>query len=118
MYRHCVEWAYRPENLLRRFAHQAQATYPNRLPVERRVSTRQVILGIGVLSRVLWNVGIGADYRSEFWRVAGPLLKAGRIEDAVHIAVVAHHLIRFSRDALGGRGELCFYTDSVEEAVG
>ena len=43
--------------------------------------------------------------------VARPLLARGALEEIVQLAVVTHHLIRFSRDALRGAEEASFYAD-------
>jgi hopanoid C-2 methylase len=66
-------------------------------------------MGLGILSRVVWKVGVRGDYRRTFWRLAWPTLKAGRIEALIHVALVSHHLIEFTRDCVGGRGESSFY---------
>ena len=66
-------------------------------------------MGVGILGRVLWNIGVLGDYRRTFWRLAWPALKAGRIEALIHAAVVSHHLIEFTRDCVRGLGESSFY---------
>ena len=116
MWSRCVAQAYEPANLYRRFAYQTEATFPNRLWPRREVKASQVAFGMRVLARVLWQVGWRADYRPAFWEVAGPLLRAGRIEEVIHIGLVSHHLVRFARDALAGRGEACFYADPNQSA--
>ena len=116
MWSRCVAQAYDPANLYRRFAYQTEATFPNRLWPHRDVRAHQVAFGMRILARVLWQVGYRADYRSAFWELAGPLLRQGRIEEVIHIGLVGHHLIRFARDALEGRGEACFYADPTQGA--
>lgn len=111
MWNRCISEAYHPARLLDRFAYQTRMTYPNRITPSRRVAVSQVVFGLRILSRVLRQVGYGADYRRDFWRVAGPLLRAGRIEEVIHIGLVGHHLIRFARDAVHGEAEACFYAD-------
>ena len=66
-------------------------------------------MGFAMLGRILWRVGVRADYRRTFWRMAGPALRAGKIEELIHIAVVSHHLIQFTRDCTRGLGEASFY---------
>jgi hypothetical protein len=66
-------------------------------------------MGLGILGRVLWKVGVRGDYRRTFWRLAWPALRAGRIEALIHVAVVSHHLIEFTRDCVRGLGESSFY---------
>ena len=43
---------------------------------------------------------------------ACPLLRQGRIEDVVHIGVVAYHLLTFVDDIKRGRQEASFYADT------
>jgi hopanoid C-2 methylase len=42
--------------------------------------------------------------------MAWPLLRQGRIEDVIHVSLVAHHLITFARDAAAGRENASFYS--------
>lgn len=107
----CLRETYDPPRLFQRFAYQAEMTFPNRLSPPRKVKTSQVVFGLRTLSRVLWKVGWRADFGREFRKLAKPLLRAGRIEDVIHIGLVGHHLIRFARDALQGGREACFYAD-------
>lgn len=111
MWQECITEAYRPENLFRRFVYQTEHTYPNRLKVQRKVGWKQIKMGLGVIRRVLWHVGARADYRDKFWKVARPLLRQGRVEEVIHLAVVSYHLIQFARDIAEGRMEACFYAD-------
>jgi hypothetical protein len=66
-------------------------------------------MGLGVLGRVLWRLGVRGDYRKTFWRFAGPALRRGDIEVVIHTAVVSHHLITFTRQCLDGAREPSFY---------
>ncbi|MDQ3797356.1 MAG: B12-binding domain-containing radical SAM protein [Pseudomonadota bacterium] len=111
MWRRCIGQAYDPPRLLERFAYQTAMTFPKRLLPPRKVKSADIALGMNILSRVLWTSGLRADHRHAFWRLAKPLLRAGRIEDVIHIGVVSHHLISFTQQALTGRGEACFYAD-------
>lgn len=72
---------------------------------------RGYCLGMNILLRVLWTSDLRAEHRRAFWRLAKPLLRAGRIEDVIHIGVVSHHLISLTQQALTGRDEACFYAD-------
>ncbi len=109
-WRKCLQEVYSPHNLLKRYSYQTQHTYPNRR-LRRKVHLSDVALGARLLARILWHVGCRSDYRGEFWRTAGPLLRAGRIEDVVHIGFAGHHLISFARGCVGGEAEPCFYGD-------
>jgi radical SAM superfamily enzyme YgiQ (UPF0313 family) len=112
MWRRCIAAAYEPAAIYERFAHSMAYTFPRRLdfPSNRqRASWRNVLMGAGILGRVLWRIGIRGDYRRTFWRLAGPALRAGQVEWLIHVAIVSHHLIEFTRDCLRGTGEAAFY---------
>jgi hopanoid C-2 methylase len=112
MWRRCIVEAYAPEALYARYAYNQRHTFPNRKqfpPNASRASWRNVLMGVAILGRVLWRVGVRGDYRRTFWKMAGPALKAGQIEELIHVAVVSHHLIRFTRDCARGLGEASFY---------
>jgi radical SAM superfamily enzyme YgiQ (UPF0313 family) len=110
-WRRVIAEVYEPRRLHERFRWQTHATFPNRLPVRGPVDLDLVRFGLGLLARVAWKVGMRADYRRVFWEVARPLAMQGRIEEVVHLALVAHHLIRFSRECMRGDGEASFYAD-------
>ena len=103
--------AYRPDKLLARFRHQTRTTYARRLAVPRKPSWALVRRGVGVLARIFWHCGVRRGWRREFWRMALPLLRHGRIEEMVSIATVAHHLITFVGEIRSGKHEACFYAD-------
>ena len=112
MWRRCITAAYEPEALYARFAHQVAHTFVRRraFPTSpQRASWANVRMGLGILARVLWRIGVRGDYRRTFWRLAWPALRAGRIEALIHVAVVGHHLIEFTRDCVRGLGESSFY---------
>lgn len=111
MWRRCIGEAYDPPRLLERFAYQTEMTFPRRILPRRKPAHSDVAFGMNVLARVLWTSGCRAGHRRAFWRLAAPLLRAGRIEELIHIGVVSYHLIRFTREALAGEGEACFYAD-------
>jgi radical SAM superfamily enzyme YgiQ (UPF0313 family) len=110
-WRRVVGEVYRPDRLHDRFRRQTVATFPNRLRVRRSIDADLVGFGLGLLACVAWKVGVCADYKRLFWNVAGPLLREGRVEEIVQLAIVGRHLIRFSRDCLAGSGEPSFYAD-------
>ena len=116
MWRRCITAAYEPEALYARFAHQVTHTYARRKdypPNERRACWSNVRMGLGIMARLFWNVGMRGGYRRTFWRMAWAALKAGRIEALIHVAVVSHHLIEFTRDCVEGLGESSFYAPGV-----
>jgi radical SAM superfamily enzyme YgiQ (UPF0313 family) len=109
----CITTVYEPEELYRRFAYNAAHTFANRLSFPRnprRDSWGNVAMGLGILARLIWRVGIRGDYRRTFWRMALPALASGRIETLIHTAVVSHHLIEFTRQCARGVREASFYS--------
>jgi radical SAM superfamily enzyme YgiQ (UPF0313 family) len=115
-WRRCIATAYAPEAIYRRFTHQCQHTFARRqrFPISPdRASWGNVLLGITTLARVVWRIGVRSEYRRTFWRLALPALRAGRIDELIHVAVVSHHLIEFTRDCLRGAGESSFYAPAV-----
>ena len=111
-WRRCIAAAYAPEAIYRRFAYQCRHTFAQRprYPVSpERASWRNVLMGLGILGRVFWRVGVRGHYRRTFWAMALPALRAGDIEDVINVAVVSHHLIEFARDCLRGAAESSFY---------
>jgi hopanoid C-2 methylase len=112
MWRRCIATAYEPAALYARFAHNITHTFSRRKPYPmspHRASWRNTVMGVAMLGRILWRIGVCAHYRRTFWRLALPLLRRGDIEPVIHAAVVSHHLIEFTRDCLAGAGESAFY---------
>jgi hypothetical protein len=112
MWRRCIGAAYAPQAIYRRFAHHLAHTAAKRPAYPRsrhRASWRNVVSGLALLGRVVWQIGIRGDYRATFWRVAGRAVRAGQIEDMIQVAVVSHHLIEFTRQCLRGAPEASFY---------
>ena len=111
-WKHLIAEAYEPSALYARFAHNVEHTYVNRIRPEfgaERASWSNIAYGMRILANVFLRVGVAADYRNVFWNMALPLLRAGRIEEVIHIGLVAHHLIKFSREALAGDQNASFY---------
>ncbi|HWB48282.1 MAG TPA: B12-binding domain-containing radical SAM protein [Stellaceae bacterium] len=99
-WRQAIRRAYTPEAVYARFAWHAAHTYPNRLrlPLSRaRLSAANLRRGLVMLAKIIGKLGIAGDYRQAFWRMAWPALKAGRIDELIASALVAHHLIMFAR---------------------
>jgi hypothetical protein len=59
---------------------------------------------------MLLKIGIALDYRTTFWRTAWPLLQQGQLEEMIHVSLVAHHLITFTREALAGKHNASYYS--------
>lgn len=116
MWRNCMDRAYRPEVLFARFEHQARKTRPNRLPrpwSRQRLSPRNIVMAMSILTRLVWRVGVRGDYRSVFWTFVLRRLARGQIEPILSMGLVAHHLIMFARDACAGRGNASHYSAKV-----
>jgi hopanoid C-2 methylase len=112
MWRRCITAAYAPDAVYARFAHNIEHTFSRRkdYPTNaQRASWANVRMGLGILGRLIWHVGVLGDYRQTFWRLAWPALKSGQVEGLIHTAIVSHHLIEFTRDCLRGLGETSFY---------
>jgi hypothetical protein len=116
-WRECVARAYEPTALFARFRRQVEATYPHRLPVERKVTWEHVKKGLRVISRVLWTCGVAAPYRRAFWDFAWPRLKALDIERVIQVGVVAHHLITFASEASRGAQNASFYSAKLRPSA-
>jgi len=120
MWRRCITAAYEPEALYARFAYQVEHTYARRkdYPANaQRASWANLRMGLGILARLFWNVGVLGRYRRTFWPMAWPALKAGKIESLIHVALVSHHLIEFTRDCVQGLGESSFYAPGAMRPV-
>ena len=111
-WRQAIRRAYAPEEVYRRFAWNAEHTYPNRIcpPLSRaRLAPANLRRGIVTLAKIIGKIGIAGDYRRVFWRMAWPALRAGRIAELIAAALVAHHLIRFAQDCT--RQSAAFFAD-------
>ena len=112
MWRRCITAAYAPQALYERYAWNVEHTFSNRIDFPtnpKRASWPNMRMGLGILARILWRIGVRGDYRRTFWRMAWPALRAGEIEALIHVALVSHHLIEFTRDCVRGQGESSFY---------
>jgi radical SAM superfamily enzyme YgiQ (UPF0313 family) len=116
-WRNLMGEAYRPEKLFERFEHQVHHTYPNRFerPARGRLSWRNVARGAAIMARVMHGVGMRADYRSEFWKFALPRLARGDIEAVISVAIQAHHLIAFARQASAGEQNASHYSAKLRD---
>ena len=116
MWRECMARVYSPPALFERYAHQMQATWPNRLkrPMSRqRLSPANLRKGLHILVKLLWTAGVRSDYRGTFWKFALPCLLRGKIEPLLNYGLCAHHLIMFARDACTGRTNASHYSNKV-----
>jgi hypothetical protein len=111
-WRRCIEYAYDPERLYARFTHQIEATYANRLatPGAARLTRSNLKRGLTLVANLLVRVGLLADYRRPFWRMAWQAIKRGQIEALFGVGFIGYHLIEFSREALRGQQNASFYS--------
>jgi radical SAM superfamily enzyme YgiQ (UPF0313 family) len=118
-WRRCIEYAYDPERLYARFTHQIEATYANRLvtPGAARLTRSNLKRGVTLLTNLLIRVGVLADYRGPFWRMAWQAIKRGQIEALFGVGFIAYHLIEFSREALRGQQNASFYSARARETI-
>ena len=63
------------------------------------------------------RLGIFADYRRPFWRMAWQAVKRGQIEALFGVGFISYHLIEFSREALRGDQNASFYSARARETV-
>jgi hopanoid C-2 methylase len=118
-WRRCIEYAYDPERLYARFTHQIEATYANRLvtPGGARMTRSNLKRGLTLLANLFVRVGLLADYRRPFWRMAWQAIKRGQIEALFGVGFIAYHLIEFSREALRGQQNASFYSARARETI-
>jgi hopanoid C-2 methylase len=111
-WRRAIGHANAPENLFKRFAHQIDATYANRIkpPASGQLSRANLRRAAVLIYNVLVEVGIKADYRRAFWRAALHALRRGRIDAVLAMGFMAYHLIQFTREALSGSQNASFYS--------
>ncbi len=111
-WRRCIDHAYGPERLYSRFEHQINATYVNRLqaPARGRLTRANLKRGLTLFFNLVLHVGILADYRRPFWRMAWKAMKRGQMEALFGVGFISYHLIEFSRQALRGAQNASFYS--------
>jgi radical SAM superfamily enzyme YgiQ (UPF0313 family) len=115
-WKRCIAEAYDPAALYARFAYNCEHTYPNRIRPDfgpERASWSNIAYGLRILKNLFLQVGARSDYRRIFWNMALPLLRTGRIEDLIHVGLVGHHLIAFTREALSGAQNASFYAPTA-----
>ncbi len=119
-WRRCIAYAYEPERLFARFAHQIEATYANRMipPARGKLTINNLRAALVLAFNVAFRVGLLADYRRPFWRAAWRALRRGQIDAALGMGFIAHHLIRFTREALRGKQNASFYSTHARDHVG
>ncbi|KAF3890374.1 MULTISPECIES: B12-binding domain-containing radical SAM protein [Nostocales] len=120
MWRRCITDAYEPEFLYQRFAYNMVHTYPNRIKVPNspsRTSWKNIKKGLTILFNIILRVGVFGNYRTTFWKMAKPALKAGKIESLIHVGLVGHHLIKFAQECGQGDESASFYSQKIRQRV-
>jgi hopanoid C-2 methylase len=120
MWRRCITTAYEPEFLYQRYAYNMEHTYPNRIEVPNspaRTSWANIKTGLTILTNILLRVGILGNYRNTFWKMALPALKAGNIEQLIHVGLVGHHLIQFTQECAKNEESASFYSQKIRNTV-
>ncbi|MBV9463641.1 MAG: DUF4070 domain-containing protein, partial [Verrucomicrobiae bacterium] len=100
-----VRRIYSPEAIYSRFEANCETTYRNRWVPENpwsRLTWGNLRRAFDVMARMIWHVGIKADYRAHFWKMAWRELRRGHVENVFHIGFIAHHLILYARECLAG----------------
>jgi hypothetical protein len=112
MWRRLIAYANDPERLFARFQHQIDETFPKRLvPPAAGKLTWSNLSGAAIMAfRIVFYLGILADYRRPFWRAIRHALRRGEIEAVFGISFVSYHLIEFTREALRGEQNASFYS--------
>ena len=116
IWRACLEHAYDPVRLFRRYDYQIRRTYPHRRkrpPRPGQLTLKNLRRGLTMLFKVCWKLGVLADYRGAFWGYAWPRLKEGRIEEVIATGIIAKHLITFARKACAGELNASHYSSKV-----
>lgn len=114
MWLKCVSDVYTPEAMYDRFQYQTDNVFPKRkkLPVTKaRLNWPNIKRALGIISRIVWHIGIKSDYRKVFWKFALPVMKRLDIATLIHVSAVAEHMILFARECVSGEAEKCFYGD-------
>ena len=118
-WKRCMKSAYTPEKLFARCQYQCDYTYANRIkvPVAPELkSWSNIRRALTILRNIFWKVGVLGDYKKVFWKFALGRLRHRDIEGLIHSAIIAHHLIEFSRAASGGKQNASNYSIRLREA--
>jgi hopanoid C-2 methylase len=112
MWRRCIAYAYEPERLFARFAHQVEATYRYRIdpPLRGSLNVANLRQCAVLATNILLRLGVFADYRRPFWQAALRGLRRGQIDAVLGIGFIARHRIHFAREAVRGEQNASFYS--------
>ncbi|WP_404790084.1 B12-binding domain-containing radical SAM protein [Altericista sp. CCNU0014] len=118
MWRRVITTAYSPEFLYERYQYQVNYTYANRIAAPNspaRVNWPNIKKALIMMGNILIRMGVFGSYRKTFWKLAGPALKAGKIEDVIGTGWASYHLIEFAKECATGQESASFYSQKVLE---
>jgi hopanoid C-2 methylase len=118
MWRRVITTAYSPEFLYERYQYQVNFTYANRIVPPNspaRVNWPNIKKALIMMSNILIRMGVLSSYRKTFWKLAGPALKAGKIEDVIGTGWASYHLIEFAKECATGAESASFYSQKLRE---
>ena len=118
-WKRAMKSAYEPKKLYERYLYQCEHVYTQRIKVpvaDELKSWPNIRRGLIMLRNIVWKVGILGDYKRVFWKFALGRLRKGDIEGLIGSALIAHHLIEFSRAAASGRQSASNYSIRLREA--
>ena len=111
-WKRCIAFAYDPDSLYQRFFYQLEHTYIHRIDLPNspaRLSWKNITKGLAIFANLVVRVGVFGSYRSTFWRMARCAFQKGDLEVIIHVGLVAHHLIQFSKECGEGDEGAAFY---------
>jgi radical SAM superfamily enzyme YgiQ (UPF0313 family) len=117
-WRKAIAYAYTPERVFARFKHQVDATWVHKFrppTAKGRLKAANLKRGATLFANSIVELGIRADYRRAFWRAFLYAARRGQIEGALGMAFMAHHLIKFTREALAGAQNASFYSAKARD---
>jgi radical SAM superfamily enzyme YgiQ (UPF0313 family) len=118
MWRRVITTAYSPEFLYERYQYQVNYTYANRIVPPNspaRVNWPNIKKALIMMGNILVRMGLLSSYRQTFWKLAGPALKAGKIEDVIGTGWASYHLIEFAKECATGAESASFYSQKLRE---
>ena len=117
-WKRCIAHAYTPERLFDRFIHQMDATYRHRIkpPVRSQLTWTNIRRALVLGANITVRIGLFSTYRRVFWRAVREAMRRGQVEAYFNMGFVAHHMIRFTQEALAGQQNASFYAVRAEPA--
>lgn len=121
-WKNVIGHVFSPKQLYARYAYNSEHTYPHRTGPKhplKQATWRNIRRAVAILGRIIWRVGIRSNYRAEFWNMFWTQMRQGNVENVFQIAMVAHHLITYSRQCVRGEMQASNYSARrTEKAAG